>query len=100
MEAGGHNSPVTSSNFITVGKAGVSITSEESRFSKTAAAERSNDPERQIGLKCWDRGLRKAAPDPHLETTIPRREALPLPDPPLRAEASLGTYQHLSCNYC
>ena len=30
----------TSSNFIAVGKAGVSITSEESRFSKSAAAER------------------------------------------------------------
>ena len=47
-EAGGQKSRVTSSNFITVGKAGVSITSEESRFSKTAAAERSNDPRGKV----------------------------------------------------
>lgn len=51
MEAGSHNGRATSSNFSTVGKAGVSITSEESRFSKTAAGERSSDPEWETGLK-------------------------------------------------
>lgn len=80
-EAGGQKSRVTSSNFITVGKAGVSITSQESRFSKTAAAERSNGPERQSGLKAWDRGPGRLSQTHGSETAIPGCRARPLPGP-------------------
>ena len=80
-EAGGQKSRVTSSNFITVGKAGVSITSQESRFSKTAAAERSNGPERQSGLKAWDRGPGRLSQTHGSETAIPGCRAPPLPGP-------------------
>lgn len=59
MEAGGHRCPPTCSSFIAAGKAGVSITSEASRFSKTAAAGRSSDSEWQSGLKGWARGPSK-----------------------------------------
>lgn len=51
MKAGSHNGRATSINFSTVGKAGESITSEESRFSKTAAGERRRNPEWQSGLQ-------------------------------------------------
>lgn len=91
MKAGRHNSQATSNNFITVGKAGVSITSEESRFSKTAAAGRSNS-EWQNGLQCWDRDPSKVRAEPGAG---PVSEALSLPDPTLGASV-LGDYQPLA----
>ena len=90
-EAGRQKSRVTSSNFITVGKAGVSITSEESRFSRIAAAERSNDPERQSGLKGWDRDPREAVPDACLRDNHPWVRGTASPRPPLRVVTFLGT---------
>ena len=74
-----------------MGKAGVSITSEESRFSRIAAAERSNDPERQSGLKGWDRGPREAVPDACLRDNHPWVRGTASPRPPLRVVTSLGT---------
>lgn len=75
MEADKHSGQATSSNFSTMGKAGVSITSEESRFSKTAAVERSNNPERH-GSSSDGTGI-PVGPGPGAA-----------PDPPIRGNCS------------
>lgn len=93
MKACRRNSQATSSNFITVGKAGVSITSEESRFSKTAAVGRSNS-EWQNALQRWDRDPSKVRAGPGAGL-VPK--ALPFPDATLGASV-LGDYKPSAVN--